>query len=187
MSCSFVDLFVIYSRVVERRYILAILNHPVQDKKARVRARACQFLRRRMSAIGALLTPCISEESCSEHQLRSLLSAYGGSKRAARTILCRYRCYEPMNRAGFARYDDGVAIGRRASSLRSRIRRGESKSRKNERQRRRQSRSQLITNGRERQRRGGPRDYARLNYTTAILRLAGQIPRVRTFLLARKR
>lgn len=58
-----------------------------------------------MSAAGALLMLGIPEENRFKRQLRSLLSAYGGSKRITRAILCRYRCYEPMIRTGFARYD----------------------------------------------------------------------------------
>lgn len=55
-------------------------------------------------AASVLLMLGILKESRFKHQLRSLLSAYGDRKRAARAILCRYRCYEPTNRVGLARY-----------------------------------------------------------------------------------
>lgn len=56
------------------------------------------------SAVSVLLMLGILEESRFKRQLRSLLSAYSGCKRTIRAILCRYQCYEPMNRIGFVCY-----------------------------------------------------------------------------------
>lgn len=80
-----------------------ILNHSVPNKRKRARV-PVDFYEDACPAVNALLMLRILEESRFKRQLRSLLSAYGGRKRAARAILCRYRCYEPTNRVGLARY-----------------------------------------------------------------------------------